>query len=85
MVSVRFLPSYYIICSRIRSVARSDKLHEGCGGHSGRGEKGIEIKSQLKAALETDYFVILRKKSHCVCFFGASPSKRMAWPIFLSY
>jgi hypothetical protein len=44
-----------------------------------------EIKSQLKAALETDYFVILRKKSRCVCFFGASPSKRMAWPIFLSY
>jgi len=40
MVSVRFLP-YYIICSRIRSVARSDKLHEGCGisGDNGRGNQ----------------------------------------------
>lgn len=68
-------------------MTRSGELHEGCGisGDNGRGEKGIEIKSQLKAALETDYFVILRIKSHCVCFFVPSPSKRMAWPIFLSY
>jgi hypothetical protein len=41
MVSVRFLPSYYIICPRIRSVARSDKLHKGCGisGDNGRGNE----------------------------------------------